>query len=504
MRRELFSPIVHYAKIKNVKAPFSAILQRHLFSTEITMQITNRRIFPFLLGCAGLLLTLSVARAGSLDSFPPEAKEELAYATGVQAFIYSYPLIHVNLFRHMFHNKSAPSYRGPANQLNHRRQLQSSKEATAASPNNDTLYTLAFVDLSSQPLVIETPEMGDRYYTIQLADFYAANFGDIGTRHNAGKPGKYLVVGPNWQGSPGPGVTEVYRSPTPWAMILLRVLVDNKKELEVVHVLQDSFKFKTIDGKAMAPFDSAMLPGIPDARNPTELWAVINRELTANPPPASDRSLVEQFAIVGIGPGQSEDISKLDPAVQKGLMRAAATGMQIVSAAAKDIAWGKNYNHWGYTKPDIGRYGADYLYRAGVTRMGLMANDPVEASYLSAYTGADGNTLRGGKSYRIRFSADNFPPAKAFWSITMYNLDNFTLVDNPIGRYSIGDRTAGLQYGDDGSLLINLSNAMPDKDLKSNWLPAPAGDFYLIMRVYLPEDSVVQQQWRPPAVEAAP
>lgn len=446
---------------------------------------------------------LSRTWAEPLDSFSPALKEELAYTTGVQAFVYSYPLLHVNQFRYMFNAPAAPTYRGPANHFNHSRQLASSQQATAASPNNDTLYTLAFLDLSEQPVLIDTPQMGDRYYTIQLADFYASNFGDIGTRHNEGAPGKYMIVGPEWRGDPPADITQVYRSPTPWAMILLRILVDNDNELEAVHVLQDKFKLMTEDGKPLPPFDSERLPSVPEAGNQAQIWAVINRELTINPPPASDRSLVDQFAQVGIGPGKSQDISRLDPAVQKGLMRAAKTGMQIV-LAADSVTGGNMFNGWSYAKPDIGRYGTDYLYRAGVTRMGLMANDPIEATYLSLYVDADGKSLHGGVDYKLRFTADNLPPAKAFWSVTIYDRETYTLVDNIIGRYSIGDRTEALEYEEDGSLNLYINHTTPDSEHKANWLPAPQGDFYLIMRIYMPETAALEQTWEPPALELLP
>ena len=443
------------------------------------------------------------ARAASLDALSPESREELAYSTGVQAFIYAYPLLHVNQFRHLFHSPSAPSYRGPANRLNHFRELTTARsKGTAASPNNDTLYTLTFMDLSSQPVVVETPAMGDRYFTIQLADFYATNFGDIGTRHDKGKPGKYLIVGPDWQGTPPTEITRVFRSPTPWAMTLLRILVDNEDELEEVHVLQDRFRLSTLDGSPLPALDSARLPAVPDGGDPAQLWAVINRELTANPPPATDSALVDQFALVGIGPGQSEDISRLDASIQKGLKRAATTGMKIVLEAADDISGDTAYNGWGYPHADIGRYGTDYLYRAGVTRMGLMANDPAEATYLSLYVDTDGNALQGSKRHRLHFSADNLPPARAFWSVTMYDRDTYTLVDNVIDRYSIGDRTEGIQYADDGSLTVYISQSTPESGQRANWLPAPVGEFYLILRVYLPEEAVIAQQWQPPGLKS--
>jgi hypothetical protein len=287
-------------------------------------------------------------------------------------------------------------------------------------------------------------------------------------------------------------------------MILMRILVDNQNELEAVHVLQDSFKLMTADGKPLTPFDSTKLPTAPEVDNPAQIWAVINRELTSNPPPPSDRSLVDQFAAVGIGPGLPQDISHLDPAVQKGLMRAAATGIQIVLAAADSIGEGKTFNGWSYAKPDIGRYGTDYLYRAGVTRMGLMANDPVEATYLIVYEDADGNTLNGGSDYQLRFAADNLPPAKAFWSVTLYDRKTYKLVDNVIDRFSIGDRTQGIKYEKDGSLGIYIDHTTPGLESEANWLPAPQGDFYLLLRIYIPEAAAVAQTWEPPAVTRLP
>ena len=440
--------------------------------------------------------------AATLDALSPESREELAYTTGMQAFIYAYPLLHVNQFRHLFHSPSAPSYRGPANKLNHFRELTTAKsKGVAASPNNDTLYTLTFMDLSEGPVLVEAPDMGDRYFTVQLADFYATNFGDFGTRHNRGAAGTYMIVGPDWQGEVPPNVTQVFRSPTPWAMTLLRILVDTRDELEEVHILQDSFKLTTLEGRPLPALDPEKLAAVPDFENPAQLWAVINRELTANPPPVSDSQLVDQFAMVGIGPGLDEDISQLDGSIQKGLLRAAQAGLKLVIEAANDISGEITYNGWGYPRADIGRYGTNYLYRAGVTRMGLMANDPVEATYMSLYEDADGNALRGGNRYRLQFKADNLPPAKAFWSVTMYDRDTYSLVDNVIDRYSIGDRTEGIQYSEDGSLTIDISQNTPETGGLANWLPAPAGDFYLIMRIYLPEEEVVAQKWEPAGLE---
>jgi hypothetical protein len=448
-----------------------------------------------------LMFCVNVSRSEELPAgLSAEDKEELAYTTGVQAFIYSYPLLHVNQFRHMIHSTDSPRYRGPANQLNHSRALRTASESTAASPNNDTLYTLAFLDLAQGPVLIHTPQMADRYFTIQLADAYASNIGDVGSRHTGGAPGKYLLVGPDWDGEVPPGIDEVFRSPTPWVMSLLRILIDSERELEEVHLLQDGFKLTTLEGKQLPPFPEASLPNPPASAEANDVWAVINRELTANPPPQAHSELIDQFAAIGVGPGQSEDIAVLDPAIQKGLARAATTGMKLVVSAADDIGGARQVNGWKYTRPDIGRYGNDFLYRAGVTRMGLMANDPIEAAYLSLYDDINGNPLNGKNQYVLRFAADNLPPAQAFWSITMYDRQSYKLVDNIANRFSIGDRSPGLQYNEDGSLTITISHDSPPAGQRDNWLPAPAGDFYLLLRVYNPEQVVIDQEWSPPGL----
>ena len=468
-------------------------------------------LLPAVLVIAALLLPSTDVSADSLDKLSPELKEELAYTTGVQAFIYAYPLLHVNHFRYLFNGEKSPRYNGPANSLNHNRELEAGKNAAAASPNHDTLYTLAFVDLS-EPLVFDVPAMSDRYYTIQLADAYATNFGDIGTRHNKGAAGKYMIVGPNWKGKKPYGIKKIFHSPTSWAMPLIRILVDNENELESIHMMQDKFKFKRLDGSDVVPLNAASVPStlepltaLPslDSSNPEDFWAIINREFTSNPPPAADKELVDQFAVIGIGPGQSPDLSGLDPAIQKGLNRAVITGMKIVTSFADDITGGASINGWGYSQANMGRYATDYLYRAGVTRMGLMANDPVEATYLSLYTDSNAQALSGANKYSIHFAADNLPPAKAFWSITMYDSKNYSLVGNSMGRFSIGDRSPGLTFNDDKSLTLYVSYDTTDEEHLSNWLPAPAEGFYLLMRVYIPEDSVVEQTWAPPPLNLA-
>jgi len=277
-------------------------------------------------------------------------------------------------------------------------------------------------------------------------------------------------------------------------------------------MMQDKFKFKRLDGSDVVPLDAASVPStlepltaLPslDSSKPEDFWAIINREFTNNPPPPADKELVDQFAVVGIGPGQPADLSWLDPAVQKGLNRAVITGMKIVTSFADDITGGASINGWGYSQANIGRYATDYLYRAGVTRMGLMANDPVEATYLSLYTDSNAQTLSGANKYSIHFEADNLPPAKAFWSITIYDSKNYSLVENSIGRFSLGDRSPGLTFNDDKSLTLYVSYDTTDEEHLSNWLPAPPEGFYLIMRIYIPENSVVEQTWAPPPLDLA-
>lgn len=463
--------------------------------------MSNFRLFQVQLAkvffIAFLICTVNSRIAFAANEMPDELREELAYSLGVQAYTYAYPLVHTNKFRWIWHSKDSPMYRGPANQLNHNRVLMNAETTVAATPNNDTLYTLAFLDLSQAPLIIEVPAMGERYYTIQLADMYATNFGSFGSRTGAAA-GRYLMVPPGWQGEVPEGIKKVYESTTPWTMFLLRILVDGKADIPNVNAMQDQFRLLTLDGKP-APAYTGKIPGLVNPSEPADAWRVINRELASNPPIPAHESYLAQFSSIGVGIDVPIDFSELDDATKRGLSRAAETAHKIVTAQAADIS-SLNLNHWGYPKKNIGRYGSDFAYRAAVTLMGLMANQPEEAVYLSSYTDVEGQALDGTKHYRIHFPADNLPPANAFWSTTMYDSATYAFAANELNRYSIGDRTERLKYNEDGSLDIFIGPSVLDEGEISNWLPSPEGPFYMFLRVYDPESSVVDQSWEPPGV----
>lgn len=445
------------------------------------------------------ILTLIIsANVQSIAEMPDELREETAYTLGVQAYTFAYPLVHTNLFRWMWHNEKSPNYMGPANQLNHFRELMNAESTVAATPNNDTLYTLAFLDLRSAPMIIDVPATGDRYFTIQMADMYATNFGSLGTRLTGSNAGRYLMVPPGWKGKVPAGIDQVYESTTPWTMFLLRILVDGKEDLPAVNALQDKFRLLTLDGEPVPPYKGS-LPGLVDPKNPLDVWRVVNRELSANPPAGAHASYLKQFESIGVGSNTVGDISQLDPATLKGLARASTSAHSTLKAIAADIS-DKNLNQWGYPKPSIGRYGSDYLYRAAVTLMGLMANEPAEAVYLSSYADIEGKPLDGRKHYKLHFAADNLPPANAFWSATMYDSDTYGFSANRLNRFSIGDRTERLKYNDDGSLDIYIGPSVMEEGEISNWLPTPDGPFYMFLRVYMPDQEVVEQRWAPPAV----
>ncbi len=447
---------------------------------------------------AVFLICISNSKAVlAANEIPDKLREEFAYSLGVQAYVYAYPLVHTNKFRWIWHSKDSPMYRGPANQLNHNRVLMNAETTVAATPNNDTLYTLAFLDLSQGPLIIEVPAMGERYYTIQLADMYATNFGSFGSRTGAAA-GRYLMVPPGWQGEVPEGIQKVYESTTPWTMFLLRILVDGKADVPTVNALQDQFRLLTPEGKP-SPAYEGKIPGLVDPAAPADVWRVINRELASNPPIPDHESYLAQFASIGVGIDLPVELSELDAETKKGLSRAADTGHKIVTAQASDIS-SVNLNRWGYPKKNIGRYGSDFAYRAAVTLMGLMANQPEEAVYLSSYTDVEGQALDGTKHYRMHFPADNLPPANAFWSTTMYDSATYAFSSNKLNRFSIGDRTERLKYNEDGSLDIFIGPSVLDEGEISNWLPTPDGPFYMFLRVYSPETSVVEQTWEPPGV----
>jgi hypothetical protein len=392
------------------------------------------------------------------------------------------------------------------NEFWHASRLMDASYRDGGCPNNDTLYSIAWLDLGPEPIVLSHPDMGERYFTFELIGIDSNNFDYVGQRTTGSKPGNFAIVGPEWKGDDLPSDVDgsVARSRSPWALIMGRTLVDDDADVEIARELQEHYRLTPLSQWGQeAPTPSQrhdVLEPIEPEKDPLGPFKTLNAMLEENPPPEHHDVVLEQFALVGIGPGL--DVEAQPDAVKQGLIRAEVLGMAMLKQQFMSGDWATIVNGWRYPPPEIGRYGDNFLLRAADQSLaGIACNDPAEGVYLVAFTDAAGNTFEGDDRYRLHFDADGMPPVDSFWSLGMYGPD-LNLVANPIDRYSIGDRTAGVVSDPDGGLTIHLQTESPGKDEETNWLPSPATDgWFLILRMYLPRPEVIEATWECPPVE---
>jgi hypothetical protein len=435
-------------------------------------------------------------------------REQYAYTLGMQAYIYGFPYLYMSEVRWgQVAVKIDPNLNLPHAAINHfwHSQVMGGPESQAGgSPNNDTLYSIAWLDLLKEPLILSVPDVGNRYYTIEIASFDSDNFAYVGMRTTGTKAGNYAIVGPSWKGELPTGVQKLTPSRTPSAFILGRTLLRGPDDLPAIHAVMAQYKLTPFSlwGKpgATAPESYDALKPFDRKTDRLADWKTMNATMAENPPPSRHGLLLNQFAQIGIGPGL--DVDRLDEATKRGLARAAIDGRNLLDAAIRQGARQKNVNGWNYPPPDMGRAGDkdDFLLRAALQSMwGIVANDPAEAIYLNTSTDPNGQQLTGANRYVIHFPTGGLPEVKAFWSITLYDARH-NLVANPIKRYALGDRDK-LKFNANGSLDIYIQNESPSADKQPNWLPAPNGEFNLVLRSYLPSAAIQEQRWTPPPVQ---
>lgn len=453
----------------------------------------------------------SVAPATSAAAATPW-NEEFAYLTGMQAYVYGFPAImYANLRYQWVESGQGPVQMG-VNQYWHSRGLADPKLQYGGSPNRETPYSLAILDLA-EPVVLTVPANPDqRYYTLQLMDFYSDTIGYVGVRATDNVAGDYLVTGPGWKGEVPKGIKGVIPSWTPWAFIAGRTYTDGSEaDMVKMRAFQDGYKITPLSayGKSGAmPAPRKDVMDVAAKTDPLGAFKTMNAVMKENPPPARDEALMKQFALVGLGPLAKGNLDDLDPAIQRGLQRALVDGNALLGKTAKvggSITGATRVqNGWFYGASNWGRMAADgdFLGRAGTQAFSGITEHLIEESVkLRTFVDAEGQPLNGDNRYVIRFSKDEIPEARSFWSVTLYD-ERFNLVFNEAGRYSFGDKVPGLNYGEDGSLTIYIQPDQPQGDKASNWLPSPKGqDFNLFLRTYFPGPKLLDQSYVAPAVQ---
>jgi hypothetical protein len=442
---------------------------------------------------------------------PPRQKlnEQAALQIGIEAYLYGYPIVLMDVTRQVATAvPKADEKRAPVNQFHHSKAFPDHSFTAVVSPNADTLYSTAWLDLLREPIILSVPDTGKRYYLIQMLDAWTNVFAAPGTRTTGNGKGDFAVVGPAWTGQLPKGVKEI-KSPTNMVWIIGRTQTNGKDDYPAVHAIQRQYKVTPLGtwGKEYQPPDNVpVAPGVDTKTSPAEQVAKMDTAtflgrlaalMKDNPPAPADAEIIKKLAAISLLPGKDFDFKTLDPAVAKALERGVA-GVRMQMAAAGKEPKGKLVNGWMIFR-DLGRYGNNYLYRAAVAWVALGANLPEDAIYMRTTVDADGQPLTGKNRYVLHFPKGQTPPVNAFWSVTMYN-SRQAFVENPIGRYASGDRDK-LKFNADGSLDLYIQPASPGKEQEANWLPAPIDDFNLMLRLFWPKKEVLDGTWPPPAVK---
>lgn len=457
------------------------------------------------------LIAVTAGAPAARASAPISAED--ASAIGTEAYIYGYPLVTMEMTRRVMTNVEAPGdNHAPMGQFYNARTYPDSSFRDVTAPNADTLYSLAWLDLAKEPYLLSLPDEHDRYFLIPLLSGWTDVFQVPGKRTTGTKAQTYLISGPNWKGGVSAGLNH-YKSPTNLVWILGRTYCTGAPEdYKAVHALQDKYSVVPLSayGKPYTPPKGKVDPAI-DMQTPVreqvnQMDAAAYFNLLAslmkdNPPAKEDAPLVAKMAKIGIVPGKSIDLSKLDRAVSQGLEQAPKAGRKKIVAHMKHA--GKSVNGWVYPLPG-GVYGTDYLQRATIAFFGLGCNRTKDAVYPTSESDADGKPYDGSKHYTMTFAKGELPPVNGFWSLTMYDA-GFFFVANPLNRNTLSERNS-LKKNDDGSVTLYLQNESPGKDKESNWLPAPHDKFVLMLRMYWPKEqdpSIIDGSWKVPPVEIA-
>lgn len=475
----------------------------------MTMNLTRRQatIGALSLLAGTTMSTVSEAHLGELLGLD-EGLEEFWLAT--DAYIYGYPLVTMEMTRRVITNVAAPEgTRAPMGQIIKLRHYPDATFRDVTAPNADTLYTTAFFDVGEEPWVLSLPDMKDRFFLMPMLDGWTTVFQVPGKRTTGTNAQTYAITGPNWSGTLPAGVKE-YRSPTNIVWLLGRIYCTGTPEdYAEVHALQDQVKLVPLSsyGKPYTPPAGKVDPSIDmktavrdqvNRMDAAAYFTLLAELMKTNPPSAADAPALAKFAKIGLVPGQDFDASKLRADFTRRIPEIANDRIMMQFKINKDV---KDIDGWGFTTK-TGIYGTDYLMRALVTAIGLGANRPQDAVYPTSLKDGEGQAYNGANKYVMRFPKGQLPPVEGFWSLTMYDGEYF-FVPNPINRYSISARQ-DLKANPDGSIDLYIQKDSPGADKESNWLPAPAGKFILMLRMYWPNEtnpSIIDGTWTIPPVK---
>jgi hypothetical protein len=435
-------------------------------------------------------------------------------AIAEEGFIYGLPIVmnYAVMYEFAVDTKSS-QFKAPFNQINNQHRVATYEDTAVVTPNSDTPYSVLWLDLRAEPMVISVPAVPkQRYYTVQLIDGNTYNFGYIGSRATGSAPGDYLIVGPDWKGETPAGIKKVFSSTTPFVFAVFRTQLFNAGDMPNVEKVQAGYKTQPLSAflKQPAPPAAPKIDFVPATTEGIKknFYEYLAAALEFVPPSQEDKDIRAKLASIGIGPGKTFEFKDLSLEHKAEVLLGMKEGDDKVD---KFLAGGmKNVNGWsiGSFFGDRAFYKGDWLMRAAAAKAGIYGNDAVEATYPFTRVDGTGETLDASKhNYTITFPAGQLPPVNSFWSVTMYDGKSQLLIKNPINRYLINSpMLPGMKKNADGSLTLYIQKDSPGKATEANWLPAPDGPIYLVMRLYWPKTeppSILppgEGTWQPPAI----
>jgi hypothetical protein len=430
-----------------------------------------------------------------------------------EAFIYGFPMVmnYGTMYEYAV-DKNSGQYKAPFNQIFNAANVFTPKDTAIVTPNSDTPYSFLWMDLRAEPVVLSVPAVEkSRYYSVELFDLYTFTYGYIGSRATGNKAGKYMIAGPSWKGQTPPGIDKVIRCETEFSLAGYRTQLFGPDDLENVKKVQAGYKVQTLsEFLQQSPPSTApdiKWPKIDKTLAETDPFKYLNFVLQFAPPtgPAAvEKPLRAKFAKIGIEAGKPFPLNTLTTEQKAELAAGMKSGFEKIKQKVATL--GKDVNGWRITTEGFGdrkMYKGDTLLRAAVAMAGIYGNQAVEALYPLLATDSEGNKPDCSKNrYTLTFPAGQLPPVNAFWSVTMYDGRTQLLIENPINRYLINSpMLPNMKKNQNGSLTLYLQKNSPGTDKESNWLPAPDGPIYTVMRLYWPKEAALKGQWKPPAVE---
>jgi hypothetical protein len=456
------------------------------------------------------LLGMSLLGVATRLVAAPAISPQEAHAIAKEAYIYGFPLVdNYRVQYSYFAFPGGPEFKARWNTLFNNARVYTPEDTSIQTPNSDTPYSYVGADLRAEPLVFTVPAVEkNRYYSLQFIDAYTFNFAYVGSRATGNGAGNYLLAGPNWKGPKPAGIAAVISCETDFAFVLYRTQLFDPADIDNVKKIQAGYKVQPLSGflgkpaPPTAPKIDFLKPLTPEEqRSSLKFFMELNFVLQFCPTVPAEKSLMARFNKIGVGGGKPFDASSFSPEIQK----AFADGIAD--------AWA-TFKTYKETELDTGRrtsadaFGTrsflhgDYLSRFSGAVLGIYGNSKAEALYPAYFVASDNKPLEGSQRYTLRFAPGKLPPVRAFWSLTLYELPASLLSANPLNRYLVNSpMLPSLKRDADGGITLYVQNGSPGGERESNWLPAPKGPFFLVMRLYWPEKPALDGKWKQPPLK---